>query len=157
MKWINSYKNEIPIFVYGTLKSGYENNYLLNEATFLGKAATVERMYMYSYFGHFPVVVIPISNIGKLARQIAGEVYTISFETSLNIDLLEEYPIIYNKIFTKVKIIDRKSKNSCSKMYAQIYIADPSSPIYFCPESKDQDINTNFAGVIVKNGKYEWI
>jgi len=53
---------DAPIFVYGTLKKGEPNNYLLNDETigtskFLGKAKLIDK---------YPLVLSPSSNVPLL-------------------------------------------------------------------------------------------
>jgi len=79
------------VFVYGTLKSGYRNHYLL-EAYDAVKVSTKEIVYSLRDLGAYPAVFLN----GK--HCIKGELFTdVSDATMRNIDQLEGYPIFYNK------------------------------------------------------------
>ena len=71
----------MKLFVYGTLKKGYHNNYLLKNSEYMGKAITTGKMYN---VGKFPAVTS-----GK--DIIKGELYKIDQFTLNNIDYLEGY------------------------------------------------------------------
>ena len=82
-------KNSL-VFVYGTLRKGEVNNYLLNRARFLGNHNTEPHYKMVS-LGSYPGVV-------KNGRtRIAGEVYEVDAETMTALDRLEGYPIDYTR------------------------------------------------------------
>jgi len=80
------------LFVYGTLKEGFHNHYLLKDATFLGKQTTLGNHKMIS-LGGFPGVIWRNG-----VHQIQGEVYEVHDEdTRVAIDNLEGYPNFYTK------------------------------------------------------------
>lgn len=86
------------LFVYGTLRSGYCNHFLVNSCTFKGKAKSVEK---YAFFTkEFPFVNsrIPTSHV-------SGEIYEISDCSVLEkLDELEEHPIVYRRSYCKVAL-----------------------------------------------------
>lgn len=71
------------VFVYGTLKRGYENHRLLADATFLGKASTLDVYRMLD--GSFPV----LRDVGPDRFPVSGELYDVDNETLGNLDELE--------------------------------------------------------------------
>lgn len=85
------------IFVYGTLKKGYHNHYLLSEAEFLQEKVLSGFKLYYAYGKNsFPVAML--SNDGQ---SIVGEVYKISENdknTIINLDRLEANGLAYQRI-----------------------------------------------------------
>jgi gamma-glutamylaminecyclotransferase len=71
-------------FVYGTLKRGYSNNYILAGVEFIGKAVTKDRFKLLQ-LGSFPA-----ARLDKLGRPILGELFNVqSVDTLRQLDLLE--------------------------------------------------------------------
>ena len=87
------------IFVYGTLKSGYGNNYLLKGAECLGGAKTVEKYALYEQGIPYVVKSEPVA-------QIQGEVYLVDSATLARLDQLEGHPGWYYRELIPV-ILDR--------------------------------------------------
>lgn len=87
----------MKVFVYGTLKRGFPNSYLLRNSTYIGKATTVDKFCMYD-LGAFPAVACS-PEISK----IEGEVYNIDKATLVNLDMLEGYPNLYTRTLINVK------------------------------------------------------
>ena len=77
----------MKVFVYGTLKSGYSNHYLLTDATFI-KETTVRGDLI--NFGAYPALVAGDNDI-------LGEVYEISHRTLRDLDLLESNGTLYKR------------------------------------------------------------
>jgi gamma-glutamylcyclotransferase (GGCT)/AIG2-like uncharacterized protein YtfP len=74
------------VFVYGTLKSGYGNNRLLRNATFLGDGYLRDhKCYYYGPIGSFPFVV------PSKGTSVLGEVYQVDRNTLSSLDSLEGY------------------------------------------------------------------
>lgn len=71
------------MFVYGTLKQGYSNNYLLQNETFLGAATTANGYILYS-LGSYPGMVAAPSGL------VHGEVWQVSARCLKQLDLLED-------------------------------------------------------------------
>ncbi len=78
------------VFVYGTLKRGFANDWFLERARLLGEARTEARYTMRS-LGEFPGVI----EGGETA--ITGEVYEVSDEQLARIDQLEGHPDFYRR------------------------------------------------------------
>ena len=78
------------VFVYGTLKKGLGNHYLLGDSEFIGEAV-LHGASLYSYCSSFPSVSLEVDGIVK------GEVYRIDEDTLYALDGLEGFPIFYNR------------------------------------------------------------
>ncbi|MDX9743659.1 MAG: gamma-glutamylcyclotransferase [Arcobacteraceae bacterium] len=88
------------LFVYGSLKKGFDNNKLLEKSTRrLGKASTVGKFGMYEdSFGNYPYLV------NKPINKISGELYEIQRKDLLEkIDEFEGAPDYYRRKRIKVK------------------------------------------------------
>lgn len=82
------------VFVYGTLLSGEGNNILLQnpESRLLGNGkASGFRMFD---LGSFPAV-IPVEDKTKI---ITGEIWEITDNVLISLDILEGYPHFYNRV-----------------------------------------------------------
>lgn len=78
------------IFVYGTLRKGGSNNYLLSSSIFIGKAKSRQKYALY-------VDGIPYVIKEEQVSNIIGEVYKVNKKTLERIDQLEGYPCWYNR------------------------------------------------------------
>jgi len=91
------------LFVYGSLKKGFDNhNVLSNDATYIGEAITVDKYGMFEdSFGNYPYLIpTPI-------MQIYGELYHIkSKELWKSLDKFEGAPEYYQRQEILVKIND---------------------------------------------------
>ena len=91
------------LFVYGSLKKGFDNhNILSNDAAYIGEAITINKYGMYrDSFGNYPYLIpTPI-------MQIHGELYHIkSKELWKSIDTFEGAPEYYERQEILVKIND---------------------------------------------------
>lgn len=108
------------VFVYGTLKTPYGNNALLQSATLVGRAQTEQADYTLVDLGAFPAVHFG----GKEA--IIGELYTdIDALTAENLDRLEGYPNFYDR-----KEVDVRSENGeLVKAWMYFFDGEPSYPV----------------------------
>src|SRR5260370_24467176 len=82
------------VFVYGTLKSGFWNHYLLKGCEFFGAAATVPTYKMIE--NGFPVIMPDPEG-----KPLAGEIYIVDDETLARLDQLEREGSSYDR-----KLID---------------------------------------------------
>ena len=78
------------VAVYGTLRKGEVNHYLLGEGKYLGTINTAPEYTMYN-LGHYPC----IKHEGNTSIEI--EVYQISPRCMRGLDRLEGYPSYYNR------------------------------------------------------------
>ena len=110
------------VFVYGSLKSGFHNHKLLEEADaiFVGEDVTSGAYRMGGMGGSFPAVVERLQDY-----HIAGEIYKVDNETLALIDQLEG-----NGTFYERKLIETKRFDQYVWIYflidgEQIITADP--------------------------------
>jgi len=76
------------VFVYGTLRQGCSNNYLLSGAMYLGAAWTRDRFALYVH--DYPCLVKD-----RAAAFIRGEVYLVDAAVLARLDRLENHPHWY--------------------------------------------------------------
>ena len=101
------------VFVYGTLKRGYNNHYLLERSRYMGKSATAPHYLMVS--GGFPVI-LPL-NAGQ---SVAGELYHVDDATLARLDQLEGVPYMYTR-----EVIDVLERGNPVKAY--VYVGNPTA------------------------------
>jgi gamma-glutamylcyclotransferase (GGCT)/AIG2-like uncharacterized protein YtfP len=103
------------VFVYGTLRRGHRNHFLLETSKFMGEAATLRPYWMITT-GVFPVVLDSVpADFGFPPLAIAGEIYHVDDATLEQLDRLED----------KGRAYDRKMADVCAsgnKVQAHIYI-----------------------------------
>ena len=78
------------VFVYGSLRKGGYNSFLLRNSEFIKKVKTKEPMSLWD-LGAFPAVTFDPT------VQITGEVYEVDKETLHRLDALEGYPNFYDR------------------------------------------------------------
>jgi gamma-glutamylaminecyclotransferase len=78
------------VLVYGTLRKGQRNHYLLKSSKFLGMAKTKRR---YALYGNW----LPFLSRAASVSQVTGEVYSVDDATLLNLDRLEGHPDTYKR------------------------------------------------------------
>lgn len=108
--------SQFKVFVYGTLKSGYGNNLLLENSKLIEAEAYIVDWRLYSLWGNaFPVAVPTMERkTNELTHLIKGEVWEIDSMTSRRLDRLEGYPNFYSK----------KEVSCCDKDLNFLYSAD---------------------------------
>ncbi|MFH1061016.1 MAG: gamma-glutamylcyclotransferase family protein [Pseudomonadota bacterium] len=87
------------VFVYGTLRKGYQNHHLLAGARDLGPARTVALHAL--YLDDYPYLVK-----GHAVCRVVGELYGVDDAGLARLDLLEEHPVWYCR--EKVTVEDRQ-------------------------------------------------
>lgn len=94
--------NKLPLFVYGTLKSGFCNHKkYLCDCRCLGQAVTMDRFDMLDV--GFPVL---LPQQEEKAFRVFGEVYLVGDPQALRIDQLEGNGRMYQRQARSVKLID---------------------------------------------------
>jgi gamma-glutamylaminecyclotransferase len=101
------------VFVYGTLKRGYNNHYLLGRSRYMGKSATRSNYLMVS--GGFPVI-LPLNP----GQSVAGELYHVDDATLARLDQLEGVPYMYTR-----EVIDALERGKPVKAY--VYVGNPTT------------------------------
>ena len=91
---------EVYLFVYGSLKKGFENEHLLDKAKYISKATTVRKFAMFiSKGGEYPYLLKD-----KPLNNIEGELYKIARRDLLKkIDIFEGSPDYYTRESIEVK------------------------------------------------------
>ena len=78
------------LFVYGTLKRGFGNNYILRNSEFIGSAVSEDKFVVYDC--GFPCAY-PDYN----GKKIKGEIYKLTEEDFIFTDRLESNGYLYNR------------------------------------------------------------
>ena len=87
--------NKYYVFVYGSLKNGFENSHYLKSAEFIGEAISLNPEFkMYSVHDGYPALT-------KGNEFVKGEIYSINDLILRNLDILEGYPNFYNRKYFK--------------------------------------------------------
>lgn len=105
----------VLVFVYGTLKSGYKNNYILEGANYVAKAITSDA-YVLLNLGAFPAIVDP-SNVDYPPCRVSGELYEVDPLTLERLDYLEREGELYER-----RKIHVASPEGLKIAYAYIFI-----------------------------------
>lgn len=103
------------VAVYGTLKTGHGNNWMLDKADFMGWGWTNEKH-------RLCVHGLPFLIEGGGGSQVEVEVYRVSTDTLLELDKLEGHPTLYQRRETQVTLSDGE---------------EVTAWIYFAGEDKD--------------------
>lgn len=91
---------KVYLFVYGSLKKGFDNEHVLDKAKYISKATTVRKFAMYaSKGGEYPYFLKD-----KPLNNIEGELYKIARKDLLKkIDIFEGSPDYYTRESIEVK------------------------------------------------------
>tara|TARA_R100000353_G_scaffold174044_1_gene141255 strand:+ start:190 stop:621 length:432 start_codon:yes stop_codon:yes gene_type:complete len=89
-------KNKHLVFVYGTLREGFNNHYLLTTSKWIDYGITDKKYYM-SELG------IPFVVEKPDLTKIKGELYEVSDDTLEILDLLEGHPNFYKRKKVNIK------------------------------------------------------
>ena len=90
------------VFVYGTLKKGHGNNYLLAEAKYIGRGKTKKRFRLFD-------VGFPYAVPSEDGARVIGEVYKVeSPEIMQALDWLEGFPTHYKRQIIPVELENGK-------------------------------------------------
>ena len=101
------------VFVYGTLKRGYGNHFLLQEggAEFVGAAATEWQFKMIA-------VGFPVITLSSAGHPVRGEIYAVNEATVARLDRLEGEGRMYHRHVVPVVLDDGRA------IQCEIYIGD---------------------------------
>ena len=111
--------NTHTVFVYGTLKKGFGNHQLLEDAEYVGKAETVSNNYTMYSLGGFPGV-----REGGSTR-INGEVYKVNDDELSRLHRLEGHPVFYKAVNKQVRLTERITNNQ-TEAYIYILQSEPT-------------------------------
>ena len=107
----------IPVFVYGTLKSGMPNHGFLRDATPLGPATTVNHYALHAGAG------LPMVDGSNPVSPIHGELYLVNAHTFADLDRLEGHPTFYCRKWVPIR-------HQGGTIHAWLYFAQqPRGPI----------------------------
>ena len=99
---------KIYLFVYGSLKKGFQNNDILSEANYISKAKTTSKFAMYKERGKDYPYMIRDSSTGQ---EIDGELYEITRKDVLDkIDIFEGAPDYFKRTNLVVNTRSREVK-----------------------------------------------
>ena len=82
----------MKVFVYGTLREGEANAYLLKEAVKLGDGCLSSGYILYDLKAY------PAAIASRSGTSLFGEVYQINEGILRDLDQLEEYPVEYDRV-----------------------------------------------------------
>lgn len=108
------------VAVYGTLLSGLHNNYLLNQARFIGKGQSVFHGTMFSAGG------FPILSFEEPESKVQVELYEVPDHILARLDALEGYPEWYQRTVKTFEIEGEKIK---AYIYHQDLASNSSMPV----------------------------
>jgi gamma-glutamylaminecyclotransferase len=91
---------DIAVAVYGTLKSGYGNNFLLEDATLVGKGKTTDKYPLIIRQGGLPFMLYK-KNQGY---NVEVELYLVNKNILRRLDILEGHPEWYRRREVSVTI-----------------------------------------------------
>ena len=96
---LSNYIVSMLLFVYGSLRKGFPNHYLVEDSPYIGEFTTVEKYLMVGTKSKsFPYILYEKYAIADQATKIIGEVYDISEDTLKKIDQLEGHPDTYLRL-----------------------------------------------------------
>lgn len=101
------------VFVYGSLKRGYHNNYLLAESSYLGERITSNETWVMYSLGRFPGVIRSFH--AGVCASISGDLYEVSEQTLARLDMLES-----NGSFYKRELVPLHGEDEPAWMYVLI-------------------------------------
>lgn len=101
-------KIEHYLFVYGSLKKGFDNHIILKEANYISNAKTINKFAMYKEENKNYPYIVKNESIGHI---IEGELYKITSENIwAKIDEFEGAPNYFKRINIRIKIKKREIK-----------------------------------------------
>jgi len=137
---------EVYLFVYGSLKKGFENDHILEKAKYISKAITVRKFAMYeANGGEYPYLLKE-----KALYNIEGELYKIARKDLLTkIDIFEGSPDYYTRESIEVK---SRSFKTNKKAFTYFYINKKDhkkkQPITKWKKTKLFDIDSYFKSIM---------
>ena len=92
------------IFVYGTLRQGFCNHHYLARAASLGPAVTRDGHALYVHGG------IPYLVRTEPGEPVRGEIYRVDGAALIDLDALEEHPLVYRRELAPVVLPDGRQR-----------------------------------------------
>lgn len=91
-------ENKYKVAVYGSLRKGLYNHYLMSHSDFIKTVSVEVPFKMISMSDTFPAL-IPT----KESNLVVFELYKVNDKTARNLDILEGYPDFYSKKYIKIE------------------------------------------------------
>jgi len=108
------------VFVYGTLKRGYNNHTrILANSTYLGKAITKQKWLMVGDSAAFPYLL----EQDDTCFRVEGEVYSVDADTKRKLDALEGVPNHYKEETIEIMYSDTKEVQTV-QVYTKAHITE---------------------------------
>ncbi|MEA3523462.1 MAG: gamma-glutamylcyclotransferase family protein [Campylobacterota bacterium] len=124
-QFIKEEKFRIYLFVYGSLKKGFQNHTMLSEANYISKAQTTSKFAMYTEDNqNYPYIIK--DNI--TGQKIDGELYEITRKDLL--DKIDDFEGAPNYFKQTIVSITTRSKKIKAKTYI---LSSPKVPLYEKP------------------------
>lgn len=119
------------VFVYGTLKRGYVNHRVMEQANgvFLGDAKTSPSVFDLCDLGAFPAVV-------PGEHRIAGELYAVPDDGMTPLDRLEGFPRFYDRKLVSVDVMHPGDDDVAQAVAWVYFLHEPTGKVL---ESFDGD------------------
>lgn len=146
-------QNEIPVFVYGTLKQGGMYHEILKHAAYLGRGLTADSRYVMDETSSFPVVWdVPADNKDLKDRRgkVVGEVYMVDPLIMLRLDQLEGNGTMYTRRQSWIKMMDQQNSGVIPTIAAWMYCGNPS---YFRDKRYLNKVTATWDG---RHRRYDW-
>lgn len=147
-----------PVFVYGTLKQGHWNHYLLEESDYLGEAESVVPNFditLSSPGGGFPIAW-RFKEPNDFTGHIRGEVYACDARVMANLDSLEGNGYMYQRqqvhFWLRDQTIEGKSGPVSPSLKCWIYIGVKD---YW--KDVPQNNNVPLKKINMTNGTSKWV
>jgi gamma-glutamylcyclotransferase (GGCT)/AIG2-like uncharacterized protein YtfP len=99
----------MKVFVYGTLKRGKGNNYLLGDSPLIGTATTKEGFVLFNC-GFPKAVDFTKDALSHPLLPVKGEVYDVDDRTLRRLDSLEGHPDWYCRRYVPVQVGDEEQE-----------------------------------------------
>ena len=121
---------KILVGVYGTLKRGFYNHPLLEQAEYIKNYCIPDGLYCMYDLGSFPAVSV-VTEKNKETTPVHIEIYRVDQDTFERLDRLEGYPSFYNRVLIEV-----------DDFHVWMYIME------------DSELNYNRFKRVIKSGNY---
>lgn len=91
-------ENKYKVAVYGSLRKGLYNHYLMSHSDFIKTVSVEVPFKMISMSDRFPALIPTKEN-----NLVVFELYKVNDKTARNLDILEGYPDFYSKKYIKIE------------------------------------------------------
>lgn len=103
---LKKYDNHL-LFVYCTLKKSYKDNGILKDSIYLGEGKTQSSTFNLKESA-FPVAFSVLLDSSPNKGRLKGEVYAVSLETIMKIDILKNNGAYHNRVKRQILLEDQK-------------------------------------------------